>query len=161
MNCWQNLFHLLADVREFFVNWAAIVVETRCLEDDPSGANHHCHCENPQEQSVENHCHVFPVLFGLGENKYEGWPGIRSIFLATDGGISKFGSNAKANQFLFFNQIPNLFLIGKVFFLIFMDYVSKKPDKYCWIINLFHSATQLKGFSPNYFLNPVVNRMSL
>ena len=119
MNCWQNLFHLLADVREFFVNWAAIVVETRCLEDDPSGAYNYCHCENPQEQSVENHCHVFPVLFGLGENKYEGWPGIRSIFLATDGGISKFGSNAKANQFLFFNQIPNLFLSERFFFNLY------------------------------------------
>jgi len=59
------LKQLLTDVREFFVNWAAVVVETGGLEDDAGGADDDRHRENPQEQSVEDHCHVFPVLFCL------------------------------------------------------------------------------------------------
>ena len=98
------------------------------------------------------------------------WPGGKQIWGMAWNSINISGDwwryfkvwvECKSQSIFVFQPNSKPFLIGKVFFLIFMDYVSKKPDKYCWIINLFHSATQLKGFSPNYFLNPVVNRMSL
>ena len=61
--------HLLADVGQLLVDGTAVVVQARRLQDDARGADHHRHGEDPEEQAVENHRHVFPVLFRLRGNK--------------------------------------------------------------------------------------------
>ena len=64
MNC-----HLLPDVRQLLVDGTAVVVQARRLQDDARRADHHRHGEDPEEQAVKNHRHVFPVLFRLRGNK--------------------------------------------------------------------------------------------
>ena len=56
---------LEADVRELLVNGDPVIVETWRLQDDPRRAHHHCHREDPEKESVQNHGNVLPILFGL------------------------------------------------------------------------------------------------
>ena len=57
---------LQADVRQLLVDGDAVVVEAGGLEDDARRAHHHRHREDPQEQAVQHHRHVLPVLLSLG-----------------------------------------------------------------------------------------------
>lgn len=55
------------DLRELDVDGHPGVVERGRLQDNPGSAHHHRYCEDPQEQSVQHHGHIFPVLFHLQE----------------------------------------------------------------------------------------------
>lgn len=57
------------NLRETLVYRRPGVVERRCLQDDATGAGDTSHCEYPQEESVQHHCHVLPVLHNLKTNK--------------------------------------------------------------------------------------------
>ena len=57
---------LQADVGQLLVDGDAVVVEAGGLEDDARRAHHHRHREDPQEQAVQHHRHVLPVLLSLG-----------------------------------------------------------------------------------------------
>ena len=57
---------LEADVGELLVDGDPVVVEAGGLEDDARRAHHHRHREDPQEQAVQHHRHVLPVLLSLG-----------------------------------------------------------------------------------------------
>ena len=61
---------LQADVGELLVDGDPVVVEAGCLEDDARRAHHHRHREDPEEQAVQHHRHVLPVLLHL---KQQGW----------------------------------------------------------------------------------------
>ena len=56
---------LEADVRELLVNGYPVIIKTWRLQDNPRRAHHHRHREDPEKESVQNHCHVLPILFGL------------------------------------------------------------------------------------------------
>lgn len=47
------------------VDGRAAVVERWSLQDDATRARHTCHEEHPQEEAVQHHGHVFPVLHHL------------------------------------------------------------------------------------------------
>jgi hypothetical protein len=53
------------DVRQLFVDRLPVVVEAGRLEDDAGRAHHYRHREDPQEQTVQHHRHVLPVLLSL------------------------------------------------------------------------------------------------
>jgi hypothetical protein len=53
------------DVRELLVDRLSVVVEAGRLEYDAGRAHHHRHREDPQEQAVQHHRHVLPVLLSL------------------------------------------------------------------------------------------------
>ena len=59
-----------ANVRELLVDRLPVVVEAGRLEDDARRAHHHRHREDPQEQAVQHHRHVLPVLFSLSHKKW-------------------------------------------------------------------------------------------
>ena len=61
---------LQADVGELLVDGDPVVVEAGCLEDDARRAHHHRHREDPEEQAVQHHRHVLPVLLSLGRILY-------------------------------------------------------------------------------------------
>lgn len=53
------------DLRQTHVDGRALVVQRGRLQDDAGGAHHHGEREDPQEQPVQHHRHVFPILFYL------------------------------------------------------------------------------------------------
>jgi len=55
----------LADLRHNYVDWLARVVEAWRDKDDATGACHTCKAENPQEDPVEHHRHILPVIGNL------------------------------------------------------------------------------------------------
>ncbi len=57
---------MVPDVGDFAVDGDSVVVERGSLKDDSCGAHADSQSEDPQEQSVQHHGHVFPVLFHLG-----------------------------------------------------------------------------------------------
>ena len=57
-----NLGHLV-------VNRVPVVIESRGLQDDPSRPHHHRHREDPEEQPVQHHRHVLPVLQDLRKER--------------------------------------------------------------------------------------------
>ena len=59
-----NLGHLV-------VNGIAVVVESRGLQDDARSAHHHCHGKYPEEQPVQDHGNVLPVLQDLDNNNQD------------------------------------------------------------------------------------------
>lgn len=54
-----------SDLGHFNVNRHSGVVEGRRLQNDTSGADNHGYREDPKEQTIQHHSHVFPVLFDL------------------------------------------------------------------------------------------------
>ena len=60
-----------ADVGDLAVDGDAVVVEAGRLQDDARGADEHGQREDPQEEPVQHHGHVLPVLFHL-QNKEDG-----------------------------------------------------------------------------------------
>ena len=57
---------LQTDVRQLFINGYPVIVEAGSLQDDPCSSYNHRHREDPQEQAVQHHRHVLPVLLSLG-----------------------------------------------------------------------------------------------
>ena len=55
----------MANLRHLVVNGVAVIVEGRGLQDDPRGPHHHGNSEDPEEQTVQHHRHVLPVLQDL------------------------------------------------------------------------------------------------
>ena len=53
------------NLRHLVVNRVPVVVQGRGLQDDPRGPHHHGHREDPEEQPVQHHRHVLPVLQDL------------------------------------------------------------------------------------------------
>lgn len=47
-----------------------VVVECRRLENDARGAHEHRQREDPEEQSIQDHGHVFPVLLHLNRKSF-------------------------------------------------------------------------------------------
>ena len=76
---------LQSDVRELLINGYPVIVQARRLEDDPSRSHHHCHREDPEEQPVQHHGHVLPVLLGLGGVLLG--PGVLRDEVNTDAGL--------------------------------------------------------------------------
>ena len=54
-----------ANLGVFLIERHAVVVEGRRLQDDAGRADHHRQQEHPQEQTVQHHRHVLPVLTHL------------------------------------------------------------------------------------------------
>lgn len=54
-----------ADLGVDLVDGPAGVVEGWRLEDDPAGARDTGNGEDPEEEAVQHHSHVFPVLYHL------------------------------------------------------------------------------------------------
>lgn len=50
-------------VRELFIDWYSIVVKCWSLEDNTGSSHQYRKCEDPEEQAVQNHSHVLPILF--------------------------------------------------------------------------------------------------
>ena len=53
------------NLRHLVINGVPVVIESRGLQDDPRGPHHHGHREDPEEQPVQHHRHVLPVLQDL------------------------------------------------------------------------------------------------
>ena len=53
------------DLGQLDVDGLPVVVEGGGLEDDPGGAHQDGHREDPQEEPVQHHGHVLPVLYDL------------------------------------------------------------------------------------------------
>lgn len=53
------------NLRQLDVNGNSRIVERGRLQDDAGGAHHNGYCEYPEEESVQHHGNVFPVLFDL------------------------------------------------------------------------------------------------
>ena len=56
-----------ADVGDLSVDGLSVVVEGGRLQDDAGGADEDGQREDPQEEAVQHHRHVLPVLLHLGE----------------------------------------------------------------------------------------------
>ncbi len=57
---------MVPDVGDLAVDGDAVVVERWRLQDDPCSAHAHRQGEDPQEEPVQHHGHVLPVLLDLG-----------------------------------------------------------------------------------------------
>ena len=57
----EKIFYILTQ----YISWLVSCVPGRD-EDDAAGARHAGEAEQPQEDSVQNHRHVFPVVRHLG-----------------------------------------------------------------------------------------------
>ena len=53
------------NLRHLVVNRVPVVIQSRGLQDDPRRPHHHRHREDPEEQPVQHHRHVLPVLQDL------------------------------------------------------------------------------------------------
>ena len=58
------------DAGELDVERLAVVIEGGGLEDDARGAHQDGHREDPQEETVQNHRHILPVLNHLEWNNF-------------------------------------------------------------------------------------------
>lgn len=58
------------DCRHFHVDRLTGVVERGRLQDDSGRADDDGNREDPQEQTIEHHCHKLPVFFDLYENGF-------------------------------------------------------------------------------------------
>lgn len=62
---WRSTRRLVVNLWEALVNWRSRVVQRWCLEQDPARAQNTRQSERPQEEAVEHHRHIFPVLYYL------------------------------------------------------------------------------------------------
>ena len=53
------------NVGELLINRYSVIVQTWSLKNNASCAHHHRHREDPQKQTIKNHCYIFPVFLGL------------------------------------------------------------------------------------------------
>ena len=72
-----------ADLGQLDVERLPVVVEGRRLKDDSGSADQHCHSEDPEEEAIEHHRDVLPVLDHLGTKvgamRLEGLGAIESL----------------------------------------------------------------------------------
>lgn len=61
----SRLGRSVCDLRQSYVYRSALIVQSRRLEDNTGRTDHHRQREDPQEQSIEHHRHILPVLLHL------------------------------------------------------------------------------------------------